>query len=55
MNRLANIATRQTSNRVRTLVFAACLAAVGVVSIASVRTCVAASHVPATSHVASLR
>lgn len=53
MTRLETIATRQTAGRLRTAVFAACLAIVGVVSIASVKTCVAASHVPAAiSHVA---
>ncbi len=52
MTRLETIATRQTTGRVRTAVFAACLAIVGCVSIASVKTCVAASHIPA-SHVAT--
>jgi hypothetical protein len=52
MTHLETIATRQTRSRLRTAVFAVCLAVVGVVSIASVQTAVVASQ---TSHVASVR
>jgi hypothetical protein len=43
-NRLATIATRQRSSRVRDAVFATCLAIAGVVSLTSIGTaCAAAS------------
>jgi hypothetical protein len=44
MTRLETIATRQTSSRLRTLVFAACLALTGVVSIATVQAAATSSH-----------
>jgi hypothetical protein len=44
MTRLETIATRQHSSRLRTVVFAACLAVAGLVSVATVQTAVAASH-----------
>jgi hypothetical protein len=43
-NRLETIATRQTTSRVRTLVFAACLALTGLVSVATVGAAATSSH-----------
>lgn len=43
-NRLETIATRQSTSRVRTLVFAACLALAGAVSIATVEAAATSSH-----------
>ena len=42
-NRLASIATRQRTSRVQTLVFSACLALAGVISLSAVNTAVAAA------------